>query len=66
MFTGEDGREVLLEPNALVVFDAGEVHAVRALDEPLVFVAFLHQARGVPEPKDRVASKEDTYLTWFM
>lgn len=66
MFAGEDGREVLLEPNALVVFDAGEVHAVRALDEDLVFAAFLHKVEGVPEPKHRTTPKEDTYLTWFM
>ena len=66
MFAGADGREVLLEPDALVVFDAGEIHAVRALDEPLVFVAFLHRVEGVPKPKRRATPKEDTYLTWFM
>ncbi len=66
MFAGADGQELLLEPNALAVFDAGERHTVRVLDEPLVFVAFLHRARGVPEPKHRAALEEDTYLTWFM
>lgn len=66
MFAGGDGREVLLEPDALVVFDPGEMHAVRALDEELIFVAFLHKVEGVPEPKHRAKPKEDTYLTWFM
>ena len=66
MFSGVDGREVLLEPNTLVVFDAGEVHAIRALDEALVFVALLHKVAGVPESKHRVTHQEDTYLTWFM
>ena len=31
MVAGADGREVLLEANALAVFDAGERHTVRAL-----------------------------------
>lgn len=66
MFAGEDGREVFLEPNALVVFDVGEIHSMRALDEELVFVAFLHKVEGVPEPKRRATPDEDTYLTWFM
>lgn len=66
MFSGAAGREVLLEPDALAVFGAGEVHAIRALDEELVFVAFLHKVDGVPEPKYRVTHQEDTYLTWFM
>lgn len=66
MFAGEDGREVLLETDGLVVFSAGEMHAVRALDEELVFVAFLHKVEGVPEPKRQTIRKEDTYLTWFM
>ncbi len=66
MFSGADGREVLLEPDALVVFGAGEVHAIRALDEALVFVAFLHKVAGVSEPKHRATHQEDTYLTWFM
>jgi quercetin dioxygenase-like cupin family protein len=66
MFAGEDGREVLLEPNTLAVFGPGEMHAIRALDEPLVFVAFLHRVEGAPEAKPQSTPKEDTYLTWFM
>lgn len=66
MFAGADGREMLSGPDALVVFDAGEIHAIRALDEELVFVALLHKVEGVPQPKRRVTPKDDTYLTWFM
>jgi quercetin dioxygenase-like cupin family protein len=42
VFTGDDGREQSLGPNALAIFDPGEMHAVRALNEELVFVGFLH------------------------
>lgn len=66
MFAGEDGGEVLLGSDDLVVFEAGEMHAIRALEEELVFVAFLHKVEGVPEPKHRATPKEDIYLTWFM
>lgn len=45
MFAGGDGKEQALGPNALLVFDPKENHAIRALDEELVFVGFL---RGVP------------------
>ena len=44
IFTGDDGSEHACGPNTLLVFDAGENHAIRAVDE-LVFVGFLH---GVP------------------
>lgn len=60
MIAGEDGPEVLLKPDSLVVFGPGEVHAVRALDDELVFVAFLHKVEGVPTPKHRAKPKEDT------
>lgn len=43
-FTGGDGIEQICGSNTLLVFDAGEQHAIRAVDE-LVFVGFLH---GVP------------------
>lgn len=70
MFGGEDGRDVLLERDALVVFEAGELHRVRALEQELVFVALLHkvehtaeeaQARNHANPRE-----SDTYLTWHM
>jgi quercetin dioxygenase-like cupin family protein len=46
MFASSDGKENLLGPNALIIFEAGENHSIRALDEDLVFVAFLHGAPG--------------------
>jgi quercetin dioxygenase-like cupin family protein len=45
VFTGGDGREERVGPNALLVFEPGEAHSVRALDEEFVFIGFLH---GVP------------------
>ncbi|MCC7118883.1 MAG: cupin domain-containing protein [Anaerolineales bacterium] len=41
VFSGGDGVEHTCEPNALLVFDAGENHAIRATDE-LVFIGVLH------------------------
>jgi quercetin dioxygenase-like cupin family protein len=45
MFSGQDGQEKEFGPNSLLIFDEGENHTVRALDEDLIFVGFLH---GVP------------------
>ncbi len=45
-FAGADGKEQQFGPNALLLFEPGEGHTVRALDEELVFVGFLH---GVSE-----------------
>ena len=44
MFAGADGKEQRFGPNALLVFDAGEIHSARALDEEFIFVTFLHEA----------------------
>ncbi len=44
MFAGADGREQEFGPNALVIYEPGENHTIRALDEKLVFVGFLHGA----------------------
>jgi quercetin dioxygenase-like cupin family protein len=46
LFSGGDTAEQSFGPGTLLVFDVGEAHAIRAVDEELVFVAFLH---GVPE-----------------
>lgn len=46
MFAGADGEEKLLGPNALAIFESGENHSMRALEEDLVFVTFLHGAPG--------------------
>lgn len=68
MFAGGDGHEQLLGPQAVVVFEADERHAVRALDEELIFIALLHkvaeQQRGVA--RKRKSPEEDAYLTWHM
>ncbi len=45
VFAGGDGREQTCGPNSLLVFDPGENHAIRAVDE-LVFVGILHGAPG--------------------
>ena len=44
IFTGGDGVERDVGSNTLLVFEPGEQHSVRALDN-LVFIGFLH---GVP------------------
>ncbi len=46
MFAGADGREHKASAGALLVFDAGETHTIRALNEDLVFLAYLHGAPG--------------------
>ncbi len=46
MFAGADGKEELLGPDSLVIYDAAEGHSIRALNEDLVFVAILHGAPG--------------------
>lgn len=46
LFAGADGVESSFGPNDLLIFDQGETHTVRALDEPLVFVGFLHAVEG--------------------
>ena len=45
LFAGGDQHESRLGPNTLLILDPGEDHSIRALDEDLVFLAFLH---GVP------------------
>lgn len=45
-FTGGDGVEQTVGPNTLLIFDPAEQHIVRALNEDLVFVGFLHGAPG--------------------
>ncbi len=43
VFAGGDGKEQTCGPNTLLVFDAGENHAIRALED-LVFIGILHGA----------------------
>lgn len=42
VFAGGDGQEQQFGPETLLVFDPGENHAIRALDEELVFLVILH------------------------
>jgi hypothetical protein len=44
-FSGGDGIERIVGSIALLVFEPGEQHSVRALDN-LVFIGFLHGAPG--------------------
>lgn len=41
MFAGNDGQEREYGPHSLLIFEPGELHTVRALDEELVFVSFM-------------------------
>ena len=41
MFAGADGIEKEYGSDSLLTFDTGEMHSVRALDEPLIFLGFL-------------------------
>jgi quercetin dioxygenase-like cupin family protein len=42
MFAANGEQEQEFGPNSLLIFDPGEVHSVRALDEELIFIGFLH------------------------
>jgi hypothetical protein len=42
MFAGGDGKERRLGPSSLAILVRGEAHSIRALDEDLVFLGFLH------------------------
>jgi quercetin dioxygenase-like cupin family protein len=44
LFAGGDGQEQQFGPNALLIFDPGEDHTIRALNEELVFLVILHGA----------------------
>ncbi|MCC6300253.1 MAG: cupin domain-containing protein [Anaerolineales bacterium] len=46
VFTGGDGVEHACGPNTLLVCDAGEQHAIRAVEE-LIFIGILHGVPGV-------------------
>ena len=44
MFAGPDEHEQQFGPTALIIFDAGENHSIRALNEDLIFLTFLREA----------------------
>ena len=49
IFTGGDGQPHEFGPNMMMLFELGENHSIQALDEPLVFVAFLNKIAQVNE-----------------
>jgi quercetin dioxygenase-like cupin family protein len=51
MFAGSDGQEQQLGPNSLLIFDPAENHTIRAANEELIFVGFLHGVSGMPLDK---------------
>lgn len=46
IFTDGEGRENQYGEGTLLVFDSGEKHSIRALEDELVFATFLHGAPG--------------------
>lgn len=59
MFAGRDSQEKEFGPDALLMFEPGEPHTVRALDEPLVFVSFLQGVEGMrPDRTGGVTGRE--------
>lgn len=46
LFAGGDGQERRMGPDDLLIFDPAEEHQVRAEDEELAFIGFLHGATG--------------------
>jgi quercetin dioxygenase-like cupin family protein len=44
LYAGEDGVGHPFSPNKLVTFEPNELHEIRALNEPLVFLAILNAA----------------------
>ena len=64
VFIAENGVERECGPGMMVVFDAGETHSVRALDEDLVYVSIYN---GVPtsyesEHRKMVETEETDHL----
>ena len=44
LFAGGEGQEQQFGPNSLLIFDPGEDHTVRALNEELLFLVILQGA----------------------
>lgn len=57
MYAGGDGKEQPFGPNALLMFEAGESHSIRAVNEEVVFVTFLREAPGAGQFPSRVKSE---------
>ena len=43
MFAANGEQEQQFGPDSLLIFDPGEAHSVRALDEDLIFIGFLQE-----------------------
>ncbi|MEX2143909.1 MAG: cupin domain-containing protein [Anaerolineales bacterium] len=43
IFSGGEGKGTEIGPNSLLIFDRAEPHSIEALDEDLVFIAFLRE-----------------------
>jgi quercetin dioxygenase-like cupin family protein len=54
MFAGADGQEKPFGPNTLLIFEAGENHSLRAMNEEVVCIAFLREAPGTGHFKSRL------------
>lgn len=52
LFAGGDQQEQKVGHDTMILFDPGEDHLIKALDEPLVFLAILHEA---PNPNRKEA-----------
>jgi quercetin dioxygenase-like cupin family protein len=52
IFTGKDGKGHEFGANSLLIFDKAEQHSIEALDENLVFIAFLREfSENIPAEK---------------
>ena len=47
MFASRDEQEQEFGPNSLLIFEPGETHSVRALDETLIFIGFLQGSADI-------------------
>ncbi len=45
VFTGGEGKDETVGPDSLLIFEPGENHSIRAVNE-LVFLGFMHGAPG--------------------
>jgi len=58
LFAGADGVEQSFGPNSFVIFDAGENHSIRALNEDLVMLIFLREAPDARSTKYHQAGEK--------
>jgi quercetin dioxygenase-like cupin family protein len=52
IFTGRDGEGSEFGPNSLLIFEQAESHSIEAVDNDLIFIAFLREfSQDIPEEK---------------